>query len=217
MPVPELRRAGTLWGGLWGPCSAPCPPIPAGPDLGIAWHMRDHDARGGHTLPDARGPPESPRWSWHPQRPHAGSPAPFPARCMPKHGAAEGETRDLTWNDSSRSRDINLVCHSAVSRRSAARCGRDSPQTPGSRADGCCPPPRFAPWGPSSRGPGSSWGGLGDAAGWAAPHATLSAGSHRCPPPLRWVTPSPQGQPLPRLSCPRSYEDGNHRARYSLH
>lgn len=153
-----------------------------------------HWTRPGHRVADGAGtttagrdkPFPMPLRSRHPQRPRAGSPSPFPARCMPTRGAAEGETRDLTWSDSSRSRDINLVCHSAVSRRSAAWRGHDSPQTPGSRADGCRPPPRFAPQGPSPHGPGSSWGGLGGAAGRAAPAAPCprgcgSSGSCRCP------------------------------------
>ena len=193
-----------------GPCGAVCggpaplPALPSPPDqtrASCGTRGRDHDGREGQALPNARGPPgprEQPLRSRHPQRPRTGLPAPFPARCMPKRGAAEGETWDLTQSDSSRSRDINLVCHSAVSRRSAARHGRDSPQTPGSRADGCRPPPRFAPQGPSSRGPGSSWGGLGDAAGRAAPAATLSAGLWLpgvlpVSPPRGWITPNPQG------------------------
>lgn len=168
-----------------GPCGTVCqdpallPALPSPPDqtraLCSTWG-KDHDGQEGQALPDARGPREQPRRSRHPQRPRTGLPAPFPMRCVPKHGAAEGETWDLTRSDSSRSRDINLVCHSAVSRRSVAWRGRDSLQTPGSRTDGCRPPPRFAPRGPSSRSPGSSWGGLGDAAGRATPAATPTVG-----------------------------------------
>lgn len=34
--VPKLRRAGTMWGGLWGPCSAPIPPVLTGPGNHVA-------------------------------------------------------------------------------------------------------------------------------------------------------------------------------------
>lgn len=188
-----------------GHCGAIC----GGPALSLP--SRPHQSRPGHRVAHEEGPrwpgrtspsrcprsPRSPRGPWHPRWPRAGSPAPCPGRCVPKRGAVEGETRDLTWSDSSRSRDINLVCHVAVSRRGVARCGHHSPQTPGSRADGCRPPPRFSPRGPSSRGPGAAGEGRGmqrDGRPRLPPRPRGPTGV----PPWGWITPSPQG-PAPGL------------------
>lgn len=63
----------------------------------------------------------------------------------------EGESRALTQSDSSRSWDINLVCHSAVSRR-----------RPRALEQMAAVPAPVTAWGSSSRGSQSSWGGLGD-------------------------------------------------------
>lgn len=125
----------------------------------------------------------------------------FVATFSPR-GAMEGETRDLTQSDRSRWRDINLVCHSAVSRRDTAR----RPQAPEQMAavphPGCLPgdPP------PATL---SSWGGLGGAGGPGC-HPICGAGGPwgaAGVPPQGWVTLSPQGAAwcLAQLSCPRSY------------
>lgn len=97
-------------------CSAPCPPVPTGAASGIAW-------RTGRVMTAGRDEPFQHHGLTGPHRrplrsqPRPGLPAPLPACSTPESCAMEGETRALTQSDSSRSWDINLVCHSAVSRR----------------------------------------------------------------------------------------------------
>lgn len=124
----------------------------------------------------------------------------------------EGETRALTRSDSSRSWDINLVCHSAVSRR-RPRALEQMAAVPRSGHSLGILLPRLP----------EQLGRAGGHTGHVAPAATLSVGPWLpgvLPVSLSrgWMMLSPWGQPQPCSgSCLWNYLDGNHQAHYSPH
>lgn len=106
-----------------------------------------------------------------PPGPRASSPAALPAWLTPRIGATEGEIQALTRSDSSHSRDGDLGCHLAASRRGTAVTARRA-----------CNPEQMAA--PAPRGapllcPTSSWAG-----GCGSPRSCWV-----------WVAPSPRRCP----------------------
>lgn len=109
--VPVPATPGTPRSGFPGSAALPALPSPPEQPLASRGMTAGRDEPFQHH--GLTGPHRRPLRS----QPRPALPAPLPACSTPESCAMEGETRALTQSDSSRSWDINLVCHSAVSRR----------------------------------------------------------------------------------------------------
>lgn len=143
------------------PRAVPVPKLqPPGPALLpalLSLPHRGHRVAQGTGTAVAGGHP-SPSPCPQPPGARASSPAALPARLLPRIGATEGEIQALTRSDSSHSRDGDLGCHLAASRRGTAltarrACNPEQMAAPAPRGAPSCAPRAAGQGAAAPRGP----------------------------------------------------------------